>query len=609
MQKHLCYASLTKKQEKLLTIKEKITQLQQELRKKNTQALIIPNMDPHQSEYLPDYWKIRDWYSGFTGSAGILVVTQKEALLWTDSRYFLQAALELEGSGIAFQKPRGSLSNSYGKWLIEQLPEGSQVVCNLETLSVVHHRFLSELLSQKKISLLHDTLAEDLYTDRPVPGAYPVFELDEVEESLSRKEKLTLIRREMAEKGQFHYLITALDDIAWTLNLRGQDIPFNPVFYAYLYIGPTSAILFVQQSQLSTSLTEKLKIDNINIRSYDAIGTWLDQFPEGEILLADPASLNSHLYGSLPAKQFQLESGIVEQLKCIKTDYEVQALSATMAADGAALVKAFYWLDSHPNRASLSEYDFAERLISSRREIPGYLSESFFPIVGFRENGAIVHYRPEISHAKKLEGDGLFLVDSGGQYLKGTTDITRTIVLGEANGLQREHFTRVLKGHIALASAVFPEGTTGLQLDSFARMYLWEAGLDFQHGTGHGVGFCLNVHEGPQGISPHPHRAKTIFRAGMLTSNEPGLYLTGEYGIRTENLILCKPSSQATGFLEFETLSLFPIDRNLIDEKMLCKKEKNWLNEYHEKVWQALHPLLNEQEKKWLQEKCRSIHS
>lgn len=592
----------------MLSTREKIAALRQLVMEKGFTALLLPNMDPHQSEYLPDHWKSRHWYSGFTGSAGVLVVTATEAAIWTDARYFLQAEIELAESGIVLHKPKGAIINGFALWLCAHLPQGSKVGCNFNLLSVVHHRFLSEQLSEKGIVLQHDTSAEDLYRDRPPLPDDPVFELTGAEQDFPRREKLFRIRQEMAQKGQYHYLITALDDVAWVLNLRGGDIPFNPVFYAFLYIGVNRVILFLSPGRIDPTLAELLERDNISIRPYDTLADWLVHFPEGETLLADSRSLNQQLYSACGADRVQLEHSIVEQLKCQKTAWEVRSLGATLAADGAALAKAFFWLETHPDRSQVTEYDFAERLMAHRRQLPGYLSESFFPIVGFRENGAIVHYRPDPAGAKKLSGEGLLLVDSGGQYLGGTTDITRTIAIGTPTEQQREHFTRVLKGHIALASVVFPKGTTGLQLDILARMHLWEVGLDFQHGTGHGVGFCLNVHEGPQGISPHLHRSKTIFEAGMLTSNEPGLYIAGEYGIRTENLILCQQVENMEGFLYFETLSLFPIDRNLIVENRLDAKEKSWLNQYHEKVGSMLGPLLDKHERQWLEEKCRFIH-
>lgn len=588
-----------------MSVKKRIKQLQETLTNKGIDALIIPNQDPHQSEYLPEYWKTREWYSGFTGSAGVLVVTAGTAALWTDSRYFLQAEIELHGSGITLYKPEEPLIQAYGNWIAHHLPKGSQVACNLNLLGVRYHNFLSGLLAEKQINLFHDTLAEDLNPDRPSLPEFPVFELSEIEARMPRKEKLLRIRQALKEKELDHYLITALDDIAWTLNLRGRDIPFNPVFYAYLYVDPSKAIVFIRESILTADIKEKLEADAVELRPYGDVTAWLHTLSGKVQILADPTTLAYRLYEYFGETRFHLENSIVEQLKCIKIDYEVASICRTMAADGAALVKAFFWLDQHPNRAQLTEHDFAERLIQYRQENPGYLSESFYPIAGFRENGAIVHYRPEAGGAKQLSGPGLFLVDSGGQYLGGTTDITRTIALGPASSKQQQHFTRVLKGHIALASAVFPKGTMGIQLDSLARIPLWEVGLNFRHGTGHGVGFCLNVHEGPQGISSQLQRSKTIFESGMLTSNEPGLYITGEYGIRIENLILCKASEKAEGFLEFETLSLFPIDRNLIAEKMLDNKEKRWLNDYHNKVWRSLQPLLGPQERNWLEQQCK----
>ncbi len=590
----------------MLSPKEKIAQLRRLIAEKGIQALVLPNMDPHQSEYLPDYWKTRDWYTGFTGSAGALVITAKDAILFTDARYFLQAEIELAGSGVVLYRPQGSIIGGIAMWLGEHLPKGSNIGCNLNLLSVVHYRFLAEQIADKDMVLRHSTAAEDLYLDRPLFPCFPAFELHGAEQDFPRQQKLLLIRQEMAQQAHFHYLITALDDVAWVLNLRGSDIPFNPVFYAFLYIGPSKAILFTVPDRIDPQLQQQLELDNILIRPYTSLSGWLSNFPSDSTLFADPRSLNQALY-VCAEDQIQLGNSIIEQLKSIKTSWEIQALKKALALDGAALAKAFFWLENHPDRSQITEYDFAERLMSYRREISGYLSESFFPIVGFSENGAIVHYRPHPADAKKINGAGLLLVDSGGQYLGGTTDITRTIALGSPDDQMREYFTRVLKGHIALASVVFPKGTTGLQLDILARMHLWEAGLDFQHGTGHGVGFCLNVHEGPQGISPHLHRAKTIFEAGMLTSNEPGIYVTGAYGIRTENLILCQEAEHLAGFLQFETLSLFPIDRNLIDEKMLDIREKIWLNNYHEKVWHALRPLLPAKEQQWLEEKCQSI--
>jgi len=591
-----------------MTINQKIALLREAMEAEKVQAYLIPSSDPHQSEYTADHWKGREWISGFTGSAGLVIVTPEHAGLWTDSRYYLQAETQLRGCEIQLHKRQVSGASEFLKWLKEQLGAGAAVGLNGALFSAAQVEQMEKFFRESGIELRTDLdLLDRIWTEnRPPLPENEVFELALNYAGKSRKEKLRLIRQEMKERGADYHLVTALDDIAWTLNLRGQDVDYNPVAISYLLIGKRDAFLFIEAVKVPSALKEKLQKDRVKLQPYDAISKFLLDLEEDTVLL-DPRTTNARLY-HLIAEELRLRgSSAPRKLKAVKNETEIKNLRQAMRKDGMALLKLFKWLEAILDSRPVTEYDLSRQLDQFRRAQGDYYGESFGAIVGYEANGAIVHYRPDTKKSAQLQSEGILLLDSGGQYRNGTTDITRTIALGAPTEAQKHHYTLVLKGHIGLATAQFPAGTTGAQLDTLARVHLWREGLNYGHGTGHGVGFFLNVHEGPQSFSPRA--AKVKLEPGMLLSNEPGYYQVGGYGIRIENLVLITegPKTDHGSFYRLETLSLFPIDLNLVEPGLLTQREKDWLNAYHERVFEELSPLAAPEEVEWLQLKCRPV--
>lgn len=596
-------------------ISERIAALRQQLQEHQLDAYLIPSADPHQSEYVASRWKSRKWISGFTGSAGLVIVTPDHAGLWTDSRYFLQAETELAGSGIQLHKQVVPHAPEHVQWLAEHLPEGATIGLDGLLFSEGQIRHMERHFQAKGISIRNDLdLMEVIWPNRPSIPQQEVFEHDARFAGCSRIEKLTQIRKAMQKAGADIHLIPTLDDIAWVLNIRGSDVNYNPVAYAYLAIDMAKAHLFIDKEKVPTELQQVLHQDGIELHAYDAIVDFLEGLPTGQIVLADTGSTSVRLLRAIPSAQLQRGSLIPRRLKAIKNETEVRYIRHAMVKDGVALTRLFRWLESahaeghHPSEAAL-----ADQLAEFRSQQENYVSESFPAIVGYQGNGAIIHYRARPEDCARIKPAGVLLLDSGGQYLDGTTDITRTIALGPPTAAQKKQYTLVLKGHIALDRMRFPTGTTGGQLDAFARQYLWQHGLNYGHGTGHGVGFFLNVHEPPQGFATSvvTSRGSTALEAGMLTSNEPGFYQTNSHGIRIENLILCveQKKTEYGEFLGFESLTLFPIDTQLIDRELMCAEEIAWLNAYHQKVATALLPHLEPDEQQWMQEKCRPLEA
>ncbi len=593
-------------------IKDRITALRQAMRQKKLDAYIIPSHDPHQSEYVTDHWKSREWLSGFDGSAGTLVVTADFAGLWTDSRYFLQAEKQLNGSGITLQKQVIPHAPEHVTWLVNHLPQGATVGVDGQLFSLSQIRYLAKNFYEKDIDIIHEhDLIGEIWKDRPTLPDAPVFEHPVEYSGRNREEKLALVRRQMQEKDLQYWLVSTLDDIAWILNLRSSDVSYNPLFISYLIIGQEISYLFIQPGKISEELQEELAAQGIFIKDYTYIENFVSSLSPDKTIAIDPSATSIHLFNAIPEGQSQQEKNIIRQIKAIKTEHEVTHIRQAMVKDGVALTRLFRWLAEELKERSVSEVEVATQLAEFRSQQAHYYGESFGAIVGYNGNGAIVHYRPEPKSCAMIKPEGILLLDSGGQYLDGTTDITRTIALSTPTAQQKRHFTLVLKGHIALSTMKFPEGTSGAQLDGFARQYLWQDGLNFGHGTGHGVGYFLNVHEPPQGFatSAVTSRGATPFEPGMLTSNEPGFYRNDHYGIRVENLELCvKAENTEYGqFLKFETLTLFPIDRNLLDMELLTEQEKNWLNTYHRQVFEKLSPHLEAAEVEWMQEQCREL--
>jgi len=596
----------------MIPVNQKIALLRAAMHRHGVSAYLVPSADPHLSEYVANHWKSREWLSGFTGSAGILVVTQDHAGLWTDSRYFLQAESELAGTCITLQRQIIPHAPEHVSWLAENLPAGATIGLDGQVFSLGQLRYLSRQTSGKGIDILTNLdLITDIWNDRPAIPDSPVYALPAHYAGLDRTQKLAQIRKQTTQQGATACLITTLDDIAWSLNIRAADVDFNPVCVSFLVVDTDKAHWFVPEGKVNEALEQGLREDGVLCYPYAYIETWLRQLPPYETLLVDNSTINVQLYQAIPENLVFTGHNPAEALKAIKSDTEIHQLRSAMRKDGVAMVRLLRWLQHTLPQHPVSEFDIAEKIAFFRKEQGEYTGESFPAIIGYQANGAIVHYRPTPENAAKVYPEGILLMDSGGQYRHGTTDITRTIALGTPQADQIRANTAVLKGHIALAAAWFPEGTKGVQLDALARMYLWREGKNYGHGTGHGVGYFLNVHEGPQGITPSPTNAKGLspFQAGMVTSNEPGYYEPGQYGIRIENLVLCVEAAEtSTGkFLRFETITLCPIDLNLIDPALLDNHEKIWLNEYHHMVCNELSPLLNEEEQAWLSHACRKI--
>lgn len=593
-----------------MTINHRIQKLREAMRAHHIDAYIIPSSDPHQSEYVAGHWASRQWISGFTGSAGLAIVTLQHAGLWTDSRYWLQAETELRDTAWVLHRQEGGTLPEHITWLQANLPPGSTLGIDGALFSAGQWRFLRKQLQKYSIEIedKFDLIAE-IRPDRPALPAGMIFEYDLQFAGESRADKLRHVREQMRAQAADFHLVTTLDDIAWTLNLRGTDIPFNPLVISHLIIGLEMSWLFIQPEKVPDEIKRALNEDGVVVQPYEQITSFLQKITAP--ILIDDHSVNLQLYRAIPeAWRLQGET-IPLQLKAVKNATEIAQLRTAMCKDGVALLRFFRWLEQALTEAPVTEYEAGRQLHAFRQAQGDYFGESFSAIVGYNSNGAIVHYRPDEQDSAVLRAEGILLLDSGGQYLQGTTDITRTVALGPPNTEQQLHYTLVLKGHIALAMARFPAGTTGVQLDTLARQFLWQQGLNFGHGTGHGVGFFLCVHEPPQGFTSNPahQRSRTALQPGMLTSNEPGFYQTGAYGIRIENLVLCVPTHETVygAFLQFETLSLFPIDTQLIDSSLLTGAERQWLNDYHQKVLQNLGPYLDSAETAWLQTRCAAI--
>ena len=592
----------------MTSINERLAELRACMQKDGISAIIVPSSDPHQSEYPADRWKTREWISGFTGSAGVAVITMDHAGLWTDVRYFQIAEDELSGSEFVLHKLRNQFASEEIQWLKENLPSGSVVGIDGYCFSIGQLNSYSKTLGEAGIRI-DDTkdYFSTIWVDRPSLPAEPVYVHDIAYAGKERVEKISEVRTTMEKEGADYHLITTLDDIGWLLNLRGSDVTYNPVFIAYVLIEKDGVKVFTNPDKYSADLRATLKQDNIELIDYETINSYLSNISKDSVLFMDKSTCNCVLFKAL---QCSIVDGKMpsRRLKALKNEVEVGHTRQAMVQDGIALAKSFYWLEHTLEERTVSEVEFAAKLAEMRSQQANYVGESFGAIVGYKANGAIMHYRPEEGKCADIKNEGMLLVDSGGQYLNGTTDITRTFHLSEPTDEQVKHNTLVLKGMIELTKAKFPKGTSGRQLDTFARMHLWRHGLDFGHGTGHGVGFFMNVHEPPQGFSPTASlRGNTIHEPGMISSNEPGYYLDGAYGIRIENLVLTVEADEE-GFLEHETLTLYPFEQNLIDETIMTSREKAWFNRYHHKCYEKIAPSLTKEEQEWFKQKCKPLN-
>lgn len=590
------------------TINNRIAALRAHIAQEQIQAFIIPSTDPHLSEYVAPHWQSREWISGFTGSAGTVVVTAKDAGLWTDSRYFLQAARQLEGTCITLYKEMLPETPNIPEFLSAHLQEGDCVGIDGKMFSAEEVEHLQKEL--KKSGICIKSIADPmqlLWTDRPAMPLAPAFVYDTKYAGMSFTEKLPAVRQAMEAAGADSLLLSALDEIAWLLNIRGNDVHCNPVVVSYLLIEKDKVNYFVQPQKVTPELAEYFSANGISVHPYEEIGHYLNSFNAHSILM-NPAKTNYAIYSAIrPGCLIINGASPVALLKAIRNKLEIAGIHAAMQRDGVALVKFLKWLDEAVPAGKETEISVDKKLHTFRAAQPLYMGESFDTIAGYKEHGAIVHYEATPETDVTLKPEGFLLLDSGAQYLDGTTDITRTIALGPLTEEEKTDYTLILKGHIALAMAVFPEGTRGAQLDVLARMPIWKKRMNYLHGTGHGVGHFLNVHEGPQSIRMNEN--PVALQPGMVTSNEPGVYKAGSHGIRTENLVLTVPAGEGMfgKYLKFETLTLCPICRKGIIKELLTAEEIGWLNDYHRTVYEKLSPDLNNDEREWLKEACKAV--
>ena len=590
-------------------IRNRISGLRSQMKKLGLDAYIIFGTDPHMSEYLPARWQTRAFISGFTGSAGMVVVSHDKAALWADSRYFLQAEEQLAGTGIDLVKMRTPGHPEPDQWLKASLGKGAVVGTDEWCVSVNQFVAMKNSLTSAGMELREaGDLLDAIWTDRPALPDSPVFEHELKYACTSRKEKIEMICAELEKTGANMQIITALDDLAWTFNLRGSDVEFNPVFVAYAAVSTTENILFVQENKLPEELKAKLVSEGIEIRGYESLTSYLANLGPDKKILVDRDRTNQAIRKNISVQCTLIDGLSVPcRLKAIKSEDEVNHIRNAQRKDGAALVEFIYWIKNNVGQLRLTEYTVAEKLNELRAKQADFKGISFYPIVGYKEHGAIVHFHVEEHNALPIEKDGFLLFDSGGQYLDGTTDTTRTIALNELSAKQKSDFTITLKGMISLTNAKFPVNTRGYHLDILARKDMWQHGLNYGHGTGHGVGYFLNVHEGPMSIRQEFN--DRVIEAGMVMSNEPALYRLGEYGLRTENMMVCvkDESTEYGDFLRFETLTLCPIDRNAIEKSLLNAEEIEWLNNYHQWVYNELSPLLTDELKAFLKEETQAI--
>lgn len=590
-----------------MTASEKIKALRTKMQENNIDAFIVYSADPHMSEYLPDEWQERTWISGFTGSAGFVVITADKGALWTDGRYFVQAPKELEGSGIDLMKDGEGGTPHYIDWIVSEIPQNGKVAVNAVATSHANWELLEHKLKQNNISLVDQPLLKDIWTDRIQNQVKnPVFVHPVSRAGKSVAEKLNDIRNKMSELKATTHIISSLDDVAWTLNLRGSDVQANPVFLGYIILTMDEAYLFVDEEKLTDEAKKQMEDSDVKVKSYDEFFNHLQSISDEKILVS-PNS-NQSIFETLKDENEFIKAPVPGNLmKAVKNEIELEGFRTVMKRDGVAMVKFLYWLTHRAGKEEMTEYSIGEKLLEFRKAGENFVGESFNSIIGFKGNGAIIHYSAPENGSQSVTNDGSILIDSGGQYLEGTTDITRTIALGAVSDEFKHNCTLTLKGMIQLSMVKFPKGTRGVQLDAFARMALWKEGKDYNHGTGHGVGSFMNVHEGPQNIRKDMNFQELL--PGMVVSNEPGFYVENQYGIRHENLIAVKETEKTDfgTFCEFETLTICPFDRKVIDRSLLTEPEVEWLNNYHAWCGEKLTSELDDDVKEWFLEQIKPL--
>lgn len=588
---------------------EKLSSIRTLMKEQGIDAYIIPSSDPHISEYLPEHYKCISWTSGFTGSAGTLVITLDFAGLWTDSRYFVQAVDQLEGSGFELVKLKVQHAAEYVNWISEKFNNGATVAFdgNLASLAVAHA--IKSTLEPLNFTINgHVDLLAPIWKGRPELPKTIAYTLPISTTGQSTQSKLDAIRSELKHKRATAHLISSLDDLAWVLNIRGTDVPCNPVTLGFLFIATDKTVLFIDPSKLESKTVEELNGFGVEIQNYTDVRKTLKSLTASDRILIDPKRTCFAIYDSIPNEVEILEAmNPSTLLKAVKNDVELQHERQAMINDGVAMTKFFKWIEENVASGTLSEMSIADHLQGLRAEQPGFKDISFDTIAGYKDHGALPHYKAEEKSNYTLKPEGLLLVDSGGQYETGTTDITRVITLGEPTAEEKEDYTIVLKGTIEGSMAIYTKGTRGYQIDAITRRPIWATLRNFGHGTGHGVGFFLNVHEGPHVINPS--NVDIALETGMISSIEPGLYREGKYGIRIENLVVSKDlsSNQFGDFMEFETLTICYIATDLVEKSLLEKTHIDWLNKYNQWVYESLAPKLSAEEATWLKEKTKAI--
>ena len=614
MQKDAAEKNTAEKKDETMTVKERLAALRSAMEERGIDAYLVLTEDFHGSEYVGDHFKCRRYITGFTGSAGSALIMPNTAGLWTDGRYFLQAEKELEGSGIDLFRMRDPGVPTIEEYLAEHLHSGQKLGIDGRTLSIRLGRELEKITREAGASLeISYDLVGEIWQERPALSCKSVWILDESYAGEGAAHKLERVREQLAGNEASHLLLTSLDDIAWLLNLRGDDVECNPVFLAYMLISQDDAVLYAQQQAFSKEVIQYLRGNGVTLKDYGEVYADAAALQPPCAVMLDPDKVNYALRACLPASAAVIEKANPTTLmKACKNPVETAHMKHAHIKDGVAMTRFIYWLKHRVGEEVITELSAAEKLEEFRGMEEGYLGPSFSPIIGYADHAAIIHYSATPESSVQLRPEKMVLCDTGGQYMDGTTDITRTVVLGPVSDKEKEFFTRVLRGHLALASARFLKGCCGLNFDYLARAPLWEIGEDYNHGTGHGVGFVLNVHEGPNSFHyrAYPGRkVETVLEEGMVTSDEPGYYLPGAFGIRHENLLLCQEAQRtdAGTFMEFAYLTLVPFDRDGIEPGLMSEREKELLNRYHKQVYETIGPLLEEPVRAWLEEQTRPL--
>lgn len=597
-----------------MNIKDRLSGLRKFMEEKNIDAYMIPSSDNHQSEYVGDYFKSREFISGFNGSAGTVIVTKDEAGLWTDGRYFIQAESQLEGSTIKLFKMGQEGCPTTDEYLYKNIPEGGTLGFDGRVISAREGATLAEKLSKKGIKIEYQyDLIDSIWPDRPALSDSKAFLLDVKYCGESFSSKLARLREKMSEKGTSTHVITTLDDIAWLFNIRGGDVKYNPVVLSYAVITLKEVYLFVDESKLNEEILNELAKENVQIKPYNDVYEFVKNIDKTEKVLLDGTKLSYTIYNNIPCEVEKVdEFNPVMFFKAQKNEVELENIRNSHVKDGVAFTKFMYWLKKNVGKMEITEISATQKLEDLRREQEGFFEPSFNTIAAYKEHAAMMHYSAIPESNYKLEAEGLFLVDSGGQYYDGTTDITRTTVLGPISDELKLHFTSVARGMINLSKAKFLHGCRGYNLDILSRSCMWNMGIDYQCGTGHGIGFVLNVHEAPNGFRWRvvPERFDSaVLEEGMVTTNEPGIYIEGSHGIRTENeIVVRKAEKNFYGqFMEFEVVTLAPIDLDGIVPELMNKDEKDYLNWYHKLVYDKISPFLTDEEREWLKVYTRAI--